>query len=66
MGEELGDFSFAHLLRVALAMEEDVTADLVDVHLPGTNAVMLEAKVPADTVEQFGFWSGEGQPRHRG
>src|SRR5205823_3041473 len=44
---------FAHLLRVTLIVEEDETADPVDVHLFSTNAVAFHAQVPADAIEEF-------------
>ena len=49
-----GDLFFAHLLRVTLIVEEDETADPVDVHLFSANAVAFRAQVPADTIEEFG------------
>lgn len=54
MIEERCDLFFIHLLRMAFVMEKNETPDPVHLGLLGANAVVLQAKVPADAVEQFG------------
>jgi len=39
---------------MAFSVEEDEAADPIEVGLFGANAVMLDAQVPADAVEQLG------------
>ena len=51
-GQEGGDLGGAHLSRVALAMEEDVTRDPLDVRLLGASAVLPGADGLADPVEK--------------
>ena len=52
--QESGDLFFAHLLRVTLIVEENETANPIDVSLFSANAVAFHAQVPADTIEEFG------------
>jgi hypothetical protein len=55
VAEESGDLFFAHLLRVTLIVEEDETANPIDVSLFSANAVAFHAQVPADAIEKFGW-----------
>ena len=64
VSEKLRDLLLAHLLRMAFAVEEDVAPDPIEVDLFGADRVVLEAKVPAHAVEQFGFERSEGRGRH--
>ena len=59
MAEEGADFFFAHLVRMTFVVEEDETANPVYVGLLGSDAVALNAQMPADAVQQFprGRWS---------
>jgi hypothetical protein len=50
--QERGDFGGAHLGRVALAVEEDVALDPVDVRLLGAAAVVADADGLAHAVEK--------------
>ena len=54
VAEESGNLFFAHLLRVTFFVEEDETANPVDVSLFSANAVAFDAQVPADAIEKFG------------
>ena len=54
VAEESGNLFFAHLLRVTFFVEEDETANPIDVSLFSANAVAFHAQVPADTIEEFG------------
>ena len=51
--QELGDFSGAHLRRVSLAMEHDITTDPVDVRLLGPTTVVTGANRVTHSIEQF-------------
>jgi hypothetical protein len=53
--QERGDFGGAHLSRVALAVEEDVPLDPVDVRLLGAAAVVAGADGFAHAVEEPGL-----------
>jgi len=64
VSEKLRDLLLAHLLGMAFAVEEDVAPDPIDVDLFGADRVVLEAKVPAHAVEQFGFGRSEGRGWH--
>lgn len=50
MTQEGGDLVFAHLLWMALVVEEDETANPIDIGLLGADAIALKAEVPADAV----------------
>jgi hypothetical protein len=63
--EERCDLFFTHFLRMAFAMEKNVTPDPVEIGLLGADAVVFDPQVPADAVEQFGTWCGEGEDWHR-
>ena len=52
--QESGDLFFTHLLRVTLIVEEDETANPIDVSLFSADAVAFDAQVPADAIEEFG------------
>src|SRR5256885_6956529 len=52
--EERGDFSGTHLGRMALAVEEDVALDPVDVRLFGAAAVVARADSFAHAVGEAG------------
>jgi len=54
VAEKSGNLFFAHLLRVTLIVEEDETANPIDVSLFGANAAAFDAQVPADAIEEFG------------
>jgi hypothetical protein len=54
MGEEGGDFLFTHLVRMPLLMEEDKSPNPIEVSLFGADAVVLDAEMPADAIEQAG------------
>lgn len=58
MGEELPDLLDAHLLRVALAVEEDEAFDPVRVSLLRADAEVAQACDRADAIEQFLFRHG--------
>ncbi len=51
VGEEGGDFFFAHVGRMPFSVEEDVSANPIHVGLLGADAVVLDAEAPADAVE---------------
>lgn len=51
--KELGDLAFAHVLWMAFAMKENVTANPIDISLLGADRIMFYAQVPANPVEQF-------------
>ncbi len=51
--EEGGNLRFAQLLGVAFAMEEDEAANPIEIRLLGADAVMFDAQMPADTIEQL-------------
>ncbi len=55
MGEELPDLFYSHLLRMALALEEDEPLDPVRVSLLGAQAQVSEARDIADAFEEFGL-----------
>lgn len=65
MIEEGANVLFAHFVRVAFAVEEDVAPDPIDVGLLGPNAVMLDPQMPADPVEQFGLGRRKELGGHR-
>ena len=44
-------------------MEEDETANPIDVSLFGANAAAFDAQVPADAIEEFGFRTAGGRRR---
>jgi len=49
----------SHLVWVTLFVEQDEAADPVDVSLLSANAVMLDAQMPADALEEFAWcWAG--------
>lgn len=52
VAEEGGDFFFAHRLGVPLPVEEDVSANPIEVNLLGADAVAFDAEVPADAIEE--------------
>jgi hypothetical protein len=54
VAQKSGDLFFAHLLRMTFFMEENETANPIDVSLFSANAVAFHAQVPADTIEEFG------------
>ena len=58
VGKESNDFFFAHVVGVAFLVKENETANPIDVSLFGADAVMLDAQMPADAVEQFGRSGG--------
>src|SRR3989442_13656455 len=66
-GEEAGDLQRAHLGRVPLAVEQDVSPDPCDVGLFGPAAVVTGADGFPDPVEQTGpTCSGRGRlPDHQ-
>jgi hypothetical protein len=51
MSEKLSDFAFAHLLRMAFAMEKDVAPNPIDVSLLGSYRVVFYAQMPPNAVE---------------
>ena len=53
MGEELPDLGRAHLLRVALAVEEDEAPDPVRICLLGPDREVAEARDGADAVQEL-------------
>jgi hypothetical protein len=53
VGEERGDFLFSHGVGVAFIVEEDEATNPVEINGLSANAVMLDAQVPADAIEQF-------------
>ena len=54
VAEESGNLFFAHLLRMTFFVEEDETANPIDVSLFSADAVAFDAQVPADAIEEFG------------
>lgn len=56
--QEDADFPFAHLFRMAFCMEEDEAANPIDVGLLRSEAVVLDAQMPADAIEQSGTGDG--------
>ena len=59
--QESVDLRLAHLLRMALAVEEDEALDPGDVRLLGAEAVVLRAQRDADTIEQTRLLRGDGR-----
>lgn len=53
VAEKGGDLLFAHVGRMAFSVEENVAADPIDISFFGADAVVLDAQVPADAVEEF-------------
>lgn len=53
MTEEGGDLGFAHGAGMAFAVEEDEAANPIEIRLFGTDAVVFDAEVPADAVEEL-------------
>jgi len=51
--EEGGNLRFAQLLGVAFAMEEDEAANPIEIRLLGADAVVFDAQMPTDTIEQL-------------
>ena len=49
--QEGGDFLFAHLVGMPLALEEDEAANPIDVRSLGAQAVMLHPQMPPDAIE---------------
>lgn len=60
MGEELPDFFYSHLRRVALPVEENEPPDPVRVSLLGSQAQVAEARDGADAFEESGLLHGDG------
>ncbi len=63
--EEGGDFHFAHGVGMTFVMEKDEAADPIQVSLLRADAVVLQAKMPADAIEQPGRRRA-GEDRWRG
>lgn len=63
VGEEGVDLGLAHLVRMALAVEEDVPAGPRDVGLLGPQAVVPRAEGGAEAVEKAGFVHPSLRPR---
>ena len=55
VAEESGNLFFAHLLRMTFFVEEDETANPIKIGLLGADAVALNAQMPADALEEFGW-----------
>ena len=56
VSQERADLFFAHRVRMAFVVEDDETSNPIDVSLFGADAVMLNAQMPADAVEELGRW----------
>jgi hypothetical protein len=56
MSEKVGDFFLAHVVRVAFAMKENVTANPIDIRLLGADRIMFYPQMPPNSVEQL--WRG--------
>ncbi len=54
IAEEGSDLLLGHVAGMAFPMEEDVAANPIDVGLLGADAVVFDAQMPADAIEQFG------------
>jgi hypothetical protein len=50
-GQKGGNFPFAHVVRVALLMEENETPNPVDIGLLGAQAVMFHPQMPANAIQ---------------
>jgi hypothetical protein len=59
VGEELGDLLFAHFVGMAFAVEKNIAANPIGVGLLGADAVVLQAQMPPDAIEQFGRAGGK-------
>ena len=51
MSEKFGDFFLAHLVWMAFAMKENVTANPIDVRLLGADRVMFHPQMPANAIK---------------
>src|SRR5919106_6195714 len=51
MSEKLGDFFFAHFVRMAFAVEKNEAANPIDVGLLGADGVMFHAQMPSDAIK---------------
>ena len=51
ISKEFCDFFLAHFARVAFAMEENITANPIDVRLFGPDRVMLHSQMPANAIK---------------
>lgn len=58
ISEEFANFARAHLARMTFFMEEDESADPLEVGIFGAESVREDANGTADQVEQAG-WLGE-------
>jgi hypothetical protein len=52
-GEKSADLLFTHLAGMAFPVEENEAADPIEVSLLGADAVMLEAQMPANAVQEL-------------
>jgi hypothetical protein len=65
MRKEFSNLAFTHVVWMAFAMKENVTANPIDISLLGADRIMFYAQVPANPVEQFwGAGDGSGSGRH--
>jgi len=63
--KEFGDLAFAHVVWMAFALKENVTANPIDISLLGADRIMFYPQVPANPVEQFwGASDGSSGWRH--
>jgi hypothetical protein len=53
--QEGSNFFLTHLRRMTFVVKEDKPADPVNVGFLCANAVMFDAQMPADAIENFGF-----------
>ena len=54
MGQKRFNLGSAHVFRMLLVVEQDESADPVDIGLFGAEAVMLGPDFVADLIEEFG------------
>ena len=54
MAEKGGDLFFAHLIGMALLMEENKTTNPVEVDLLRSQRVMFDSEMPTNTIEKLG------------
>jgi hypothetical protein len=51
MSKKFRNFFLAHFVWMSFAMEQDDSADPINVHLLSPNGVMFDTQVPADAAE---------------
>ena len=54
MTQKFADLLLAHLVRMPFMVEENESANPLDVRLFRSNGIMFRAKTPTDAIQQFG------------